>query len=71
MKVKVMECSRKIEMTYDRLNSIFSPREIGKSLCLIERYKFQKGFGMKDLFKKVFVRLEEEDKECYNPNNLY
>lgn len=39
-KCKIVEASRKIEMTYDRLNHILSPREIAKCLCLIEKYKF-------------------------------
>jgi predicted DNA-binding protein YlxM (UPF0122 family) len=40
MKLKIVESSRKMEMIYDRLNEAFSPREIAKCLCLIEKYKF-------------------------------
>jgi hypothetical protein len=39
-KCKIQEVSREIEKIYDRLNSIFSPRDIAKCLCLIEKYKF-------------------------------
>ncbi len=40
IKCKIVAASRQVEMTYDRLNSILSPREIAKCLCLIEKYKF-------------------------------
>ena len=39
-KCKIQEVSRNIEKIYDRLHSIFSPRDIAKCLCLIEKYKF-------------------------------
>lgn len=60
-----------MEMIYDKMNSVFSPRDVAKCLCLIEKYKFEKGFSVQDIFKNTFSRLQEEQKECYNPQNLY
>ena len=34
-KCKILEVSRRIEMIYDKVNNIFSPRDIAKCLCLI------------------------------------
>ena len=66
-KCKIQEISRKIEKIYDRLHSIFSPRDIAKCLCLIEKYKFQKGFAITDIFVNIFSKLEEQQKELYDP----
>lgn len=71
MKLKILESSRRMEMIYDRLNETFSPREIAKCLCLIEKYKFEKGFSIQDIFKNIFSKLQGEQKECYDPDNLY
>lgn len=51
-----------MEMIYDRLNESFSPREIAKCLCLIEKYKFEKSFSIEDIFKSVFQKLQQEQK---------
>lgn len=53
-------------MTYDRLNSILSPREIAKCLCLIEKYKSEKGFSVESIFWDTFAKLEQEQKEIYD-----
>jgi hypothetical protein len=45
-------------MTYDKLNTIFTPRQIGKCLCLIEKYKFEKGFSIADVFRSTFTKLQ-------------
>lgn len=59
-KCKIQEVARRIEKIYDRVNSIFSPRDIAKCLCLIEKYKFEKGFSIADIFVGPFSKLEEE-----------
>jgi hypothetical protein len=51
-----------MEMIYDKMNSVFSPRDVAKCLCLIEKYKFEKGFSVQDIFKNTFSRLQEEQK---------
>lgn len=65
-KCKIQQVARKIEKIYDRLNSLFSPRDIAKCLCLIEKYKFEKGFSIADIFSS-FAKMEEEQKDLYDP----
>lgn len=56
-----MASARNMEQIYDRLHSILTPRQTAKCLCLLEKYKFEKGFSIEELMKSTFGRLKEEE----------
>ena len=70
IKTKLSTHARKIEIIFDGIHSLMTPIEIGKCLCYVDKYRFEKKLSVEELDKQVFERLRNEDTN-YDQNHLF
>ena len=70
IKCNLSKIARKMQQIYDKVHEILTPQQIAKCLCLLEKYKFEKGFSIEELMKEIFDKLNHE-KMGYDPERLF